>query len=173
MAYAKLSTAECHAIKIARDYAPTDARRAMKREVFARAKVQFGIPANHKLVAEVDVDSGADNAGVLKNKSTREAYTLDDQGKWIHAAATGAAGAAAAKRWYQVPVERLHEALIDMLDNMDAAGNDDIVASESAPNAATTIAIEGEQMIIDVMGNAWVLASKDAYEIEGDDDLPY
>ena len=67
--YATLSTAECNAVHIAREYAPDAARKAMKREIFSRAKAAFGIPATHKMVVETDVQNSG--AGVLKNRETR------------------------------------------------------------------------------------------------------
>ncbi len=172
--YATLSTAECNAIHIAREYAPDAARKAMKREIFSRAKIAFGIPATHKMVVETDVQNSG--AGVLKNRETRESYELNADGKWI-----GAANGAVPQRWFKLPKDKLHEAITDMLDNLEAS-DETIDSQEEQPNAVKIINPgTNDVVVIDGNGHAWVRNDADAFGYdaaaasshEEEDDHPY
>lgn len=172
--YAKLSDAECSAIHIARAYAPTDARKTMKREIFSRAKVAFGIPPQHKMLCDVDVNEP--NHGVLKNKATREAYELNDNGKWV-GGANGTNVAPMPKRWFKVDTDDVLDSLIDKLDQQD---RDDIKWTDVEPAGHKFEAEYGgdnARVVIAADGTAWVQLDKDAYEVEPEqeeeDDLPY
>ncbi len=170
MAYAKLSDAECSAIHIARAYAPTDARKTMKREIFSRAKVAFGIPANHKLLCDVDVNEP--NHGVLKNKATREPYELNVEGKWIGAQN----GANAVLKWFKVDAIDLHDAIIEHLDN-ELDGEIEWMAHEPAGHKFTVSKFGTDRRIcVQANGDTYIELAADAYETEQqeeDDDLPY
>ncbi len=176
MTQASLSHAECNAIHILREMANDATRKQVKREIFARAKSAFGIPPTHKLVVETDVSNA--NAGVLRNKATREAYELAPaSGKWIHANGANPA----AKRWFKLPAANLHEAVLDALEAMDANG-DSIQAGDAMPNAVKIVDPGTHQVVVDQHGNAWVELEADAFNLdslieshdeEEDDDHPY
>jgi hypothetical protein len=174
MAQASLSHAECNAIHILREMANDATRKQVKREIFSRAKVAFGIPATHKLVVETDVQNST--AGILRNKATRETYELAPAtGKWIHAN-----GANSAKRWYLVKADDVAQALRDALDSMNP---DDITASTVKPTApaSATFTDNGDNIVVMNDGNAWIELDADAYEAEAvtpshdeeEDDHPY
>ena len=170
--YATLSTAECNAIHIAREYAPDQARKAMKREIFSRAKVHFGIPANHKLVVETDVAIA--NHGVLKNKTTREQYLLDETtGRWTGAA--NGANAASPKLWFKLPADELQQAIVDALDNLDA-NSDNITSLNTQPIGTKVIDNQEDKVIVAANGDVWVWLDADAYgehEEHESEDEPY
>lgn len=157
MAYAKLSVAECNAIHIVREMGSSDVRKQVKREVFARAKSAFGIPPAHKLVTETDVQNP--DAGLLRNKATRETYELNAEGKWI-----GAAAAVAAKRWFRLNANNLHSAITEALDaqhSMDQPMSSMVAmpVNRMVLNAGTE-----EALVIDMSGNVWVKLDEDTYD---------
>lgn len=171
--FAALSHAECSAIHILREMANDSARKSVKRELFAKAKTNFGIPVAHKLVVETDIMNP--NAGILRNKQTRETYELNESGRWIHAAANGAV---IGQRWFCLPARLVQQAVIDALDNEEAS-DETITASDTQPRASAVILPGSDDtVVVDAAGNMWVQLDADAYEqqsstSEAEDDTPY
>ncbi len=174
MSFAKISDAECTAIHLLRVYAPNDSRRNAKREIFARAKVAFGIPADHKMTVEVDV--AKPDAGVLKNKVSRATYELGEDGKWVHAAAA----AAQAKRWFKLPIENLFDTIHEGIDSIDNIGGA-IMSQVDQPASSVMFGVNtNNAVVVASNGDVWIQLDADAFDSEDaststeeDDDLPY
>jgi hypothetical protein len=172
--YAALSHAEANAIHILREMADAPTRKKVKAQIFARAKIQFGIPADHKLVVEVDTQVAG--AGTLKNKATRETYLLSETtGKWVNAT-NGTTG----QRWFKLPADALYDAIIEAQDSADANG--DNIASQADKPAGATAHPKDDAILLDRDGSIWVQRDADTYgdatddtpdEEEEDDDHPY
>lgn len=150
MAYATLNSAQAATIRLARQAASDTDRKAIKKEVFAAAKLQFGIPENHKLVAETDATQP--NFGKLKNASTGSYYDLASDGRWVHAEGNGTT--VEPKFWLSLGPHTVRNLLIDDLVS-DGAGSDD---AEQLPGTATVFGPDGD-MAVDADGYVYVLVS--------------
>lgn len=113
MSFAKLSPAQAASIKLAKDHSNDATRKAIKKEVFAAARLAFGIPAEHKLNAEIDPTNPS--YGLLRNSTTRDVYRLGTDGRWVNAAPVAAP--ADPKRWFKVT--NVAETLTDALNYTD------------------------------------------------------
>ena len=103
MSYAKLSPSVATAINLARDHAGNDERKQLKKEMFASAKAQFGIPDNIKVKAETRDTSSPDYL-LLKDSRTGQTFALAPDGLWVNAdrSAQQAAPAIRTTRWFLV-----------------------------------------------------------------------
>jgi hypothetical protein len=172
--YASLSHAECNAVHILREMADDKTRKAVKAQIFSRAKIAFGIPPEHKLVVETDVNVAG--AGTLKNKATRETYLLSETtGKWVNAQN------GSTKRWFRLSNDDLFGAVTEALDAVDGVGRDNITSQVEQPADIQMIVHPNsdQKVVVDTHGNLWVQMDADAYEStdtpdeEEEDDAAY
>lgn len=114
MAYAKLSPAIASAINLARQHAGDDDRKAVKKEMFAAAKAQFGIPADVKVKCETANTASADYL-VLKRSADSQPFTLADDGLWVGAPRQVAQVQPRPTRWFKITKADLIEAAKDVV----------------------------------------------------------
>ena len=131
MAYAKLSPALASAINLARQHAGDDDRKAVKREMFAAAKAQFGIPADVKLKCETSNTASPDYL-VLKASATGQPFTLAHDGLWVDAPRQVAQAQPRPTRWFKVDRVDLIEAAKDVVLGDGADWDDDSYSSVAA-----------------------------------------
>lgn len=124
MAYAKLSPAIASAINLARQHAGDDDRKAVKREMFAAAKAQFGIPDDVKVKCETSNTASADYL-VLKRSADSQPFTLADDGLWVGAPRQVAQVQPRVTRWFKVDRDDLIEAAKDAANGDGADWDDD------------------------------------------------
>lgn len=124
MAYAKLSPAIASAINLARQHAGDDDRRAVKREMFAAAKAQFGIPDDVKLKCETSNTASPDYL-VLKASATGQPFTLGNDGRWVDAPPPQVQVQPRVTRWFKVDRDDLIEAAKDVVTGDGADWDDD------------------------------------------------
>lgn len=121
---AKLSPAIASAINLARQHADDESRKALKREMFAAAKAQFGIPADIKLKCDTSNPDNPDYL-VLKASATNETFQLGDDGLWVNAVRQQAAPVVRPTRWFKVSSDDLVEAAKDAVLSDGADWDDD------------------------------------------------
>lgn len=109
--FAKLSPAIASAINLARQHAGDDDRKAVKKEMFAAAKAQFGIPADVKVKCETANTASADYL-VLKRSADGQPFMLDDVGLWVDALPQQVQ-APRVTRWFKITKADLIEAAKD------------------------------------------------------------
>ena len=131
MAYAKLSPAIASAINLARQHAGDDDRKAVKKEMFAAAKAQFGIPADVKVKCETANTVSPDYL-VLKRSADGQPFTLDDDGLWVGAPRQVAAAPVRPTRWFKVDRDDLIEVAKDVINSDGADWDDDCYNSMAA-----------------------------------------
>lgn len=124
MAYAKLSPALASAINMARQHADDESRKALKREMFAAAKAQFGIPADIKLKCDTSNPDNPDYL-VIKASATNETFPLGDDGLWVNAVRQQAAPVVRPTRWFKLDDIDLVEAAKDAILADGADWDDD------------------------------------------------
>lgn len=124
MAYAKLSPAIASAINLARQHAGDDDRKAVKREMFAAVKAQFGIPADVKVKCETSNTASPDYL-VLKRSADGQPFTLGDDGLWVGAQAPQVQVQPRVTRWFKVDHDDLIDAAKDVVVNVNCDDWDD------------------------------------------------
>lgn len=124
MAYAKLSPAIASAINLARQHAGDDDRKAVKREMFAASKAQFGIPDDIKLKCETSNTASPDYL-VLKDSRTGQPFTLGNDGLWVDAPHQVAQVQPRVTRWFKVDHDDLIDAAKDVVVNVNCDDWDD------------------------------------------------
>lgn len=112
MAYAKLSPAIASAINLARQHAGDDDRKAVKKEMFAAAKAQFGIPDDIKVKCETS-DTASAVYLVLKDSRTGQPFTLGNDGRWVDALPQQVQVQPRVTRWFKITKADLIEAAKD------------------------------------------------------------
>ena len=156
MAYARLSNAQTTTIRLARDHAAKGDRRDVKKEIFASAKANYGIPADHKLT--VEMDASVDGYALLRNSDSRELYTLDpNTGMWIGAGQP--VRPTVPTRWFKVPASALIAALKGALEEAVTTGALD--SADSLPDGVNAITNGALDVALDNDGNAYVLLAED------------
>lgn len=129
--FAKLSPAIASAINLARQHAGDDDRKAVKKEMFAAAKAQFGIPADVKVKCETANTASADYL-VLKRSADGQPFMLDDVGLWVDAPRQQAAAPVRPTRWFKVDRDDLIEAAKDVVRAEGDDWDDDCYNSMAA-----------------------------------------
>lgn len=122
---AKLSPAIASAINLARQHADDESRKALKREMFAAAKAQFGIPADVKLKCETANTASPDYL-VLKVSATNETFQLGDDGLWVDAPRQVAQAQPRVTRWFRIAKDDLIEAAKDAVLAGGAGWDDNV-----------------------------------------------
>ena len=128
---AKLSPAIAAAINLARQHADDDSRKALKREMFAAAKAQFGIPADILLKCDTTNQDNPDYL-VIKASKTNETFQLGDDGLWVGAARQQATPVVRPTKWFKVSRDDLVEAAKDAVLSGGADWDDDSHNSTAA-----------------------------------------
>lgn len=120
MAQAKLTPAQASFLRTARPM-QKDQRQQVKRELFAVVKSAFGIPADHKLVVELD-NPHSPTYLVLKSKTTGQGYDLGSDGRWVGATPLPSQGVLSNRPILSMSVDEFKSAIQDWLDEY---GDDD------------------------------------------------
>ena len=129
--FAKLSPALAAAINLARQHAGDDDRKAVKKEMFAAAKAQFGIPADVKVKCETSNTVSPDYL-VLKRSADGQPFMLDDVGLWVDAPAPQVQAQPRVTRWFKVGRVDMIEAAKDVVLGDGADWDDDCYNSVAA-----------------------------------------
>ena len=129
--FAKLSPALAAAINLARQHAGDDDRKAVKKEMFAAAKAQFGIPADVKVKCETANTASADYL-VLKRSADGQPFMLDDVGLWVDAPRQVAPVQPRVTRWFKVDRDDLIDVAKDVVNSDGADWDDDCYNSVAA-----------------------------------------
>lgn len=129
--FAKLSPALAAAINLARQHAGDDDRKAVKREMFAAAKAQFGIPADVKVKCETANTASPDYL-VLKRSADGQPFTLTDDGLWVGAPAPQVQAQPRVTRWFKVDRDDLIDIAKDVVNGHGADWDDDSYNSMAA-----------------------------------------
>lgn len=129
--FAKLSPALAAAINLARQHAGDDDRRAVKKEMFAAAKAQFGIPADVKVKCETANTVSPDYL-VLKRSADGQPFMLDDVGLWVDAPRQQAQVQPRPTRWFKLDASELIDIAKDVVNSDGADWDDDSYNSMAA-----------------------------------------
>lgn len=129
--FAKLSPALAAAINLARQHAGDDDRKAVKKEMFAAAKAQFGIPADVKVKCETSNTASPDYL-VLKRSADGQPFTLTDDGLWVGAPAPQVQAQPRVTRWFKLDASELIDIAKDVVNGNGADWDDDSYNSMAA-----------------------------------------
>jgi hypothetical protein len=155
MAYAKLSPQSINLMHAIRpmEAATPDEVKGIRKEIFASAKVLFGIPADHAL--KVDLDTPGEMFGVLVRKKGGTAYPIHSNGMWIGAVDAPVATPRDEKRWFRVEVDAIIE---------QVTGDDfEYGTLDTPPDVDTRFKAGGTKFILDTDGILFVQLGADAF----------
>lgn len=154
--FATLPSAFASSIKIAKQYATDDERKALKKDLFAQAKEAYGIPSSIKLKVNIE-DTDDSEYLVLKDAATGEKFELTAAKKWVRALATPAP-VQVPKRWFETGIDAA--TLIDEATmNIDTANWDD--GFDDKPGGVCITDEDGREVVISGDGTVFVLVSED------------
>lgn len=156
MTYARLNPSLATAINLARDHAGSDERKLLKKEMFATAKAQFGIPDHIKVKAETRDTTNPDYL-VLKDSKTGQTFALAPDGLWVNATRQAPAAPVQPTRWF----------LVGQADDLVDAAKDKVASegsdwdTDSFDHAAATATEVVPGLRKDGAGNFYVLMTED------------
>lgn len=158
MATAKLSQSAAASLAFVKRLQNPETHSLVRREVFAQAKMNFGIPAEHKV--RVELDPGQPGYLELVRKKDGSRYELGADNKWVGLAVDETP---AAKRlaYVIVNMDDLQQWAIEMADNGNAF---DVVDADYADNES-----DGDVSPVQIRGDGrYVYVKVDRSELSDD-----